>query len=193
VAVKIIAWVLLLVLAACASVPDRADIAGREAARERYLSAQTEWAFSGRLAYSQDGKGGSAKIQWRQSGSVSDVRIDGPLASGSVRLRLEGDLARVFDASGRELKSGRPDVLLQDLLQMPMPPGDWVGGLRAYWATAPELTSAAAQGRVDLAEWSWRYEQWRDEPVRLPVKIEISRPGSRVRIVVDQWRGVAGE
>jgi outer membrane biogenesis lipoprotein LolB len=44
-----------------------------------------------------------------------------------------------------------------------------------------------------MADWSWRYEQWRDEPVRLPVKIEITRPGSRVRIVVDQWQGVSGE
>ena len=192
-AVKKLAWILLLALAACASVPERADNAEREAARERYLSAQTDWAFNGRLAYSHDGKGGSAKIQWRQSGPVSDVRIDAPLALGSVRLRLEGDMARVFDASGRELKSGRPEVLLEELLQMPMPSGDWVGGLRAYWAMAPELTSVASQGRVDMADWSWRYEQWRDEPVRLPVKIEITRPGSRVRIVVDQWQGVSGE
>ena len=34
------------------------------------LAARTDWGFSGRVAYSQAGQGGSARIDWRQTGPV---------------------------------------------------------------------------------------------------------------------------
>jgi outer membrane lipoprotein LolB len=179
---------LLLMLAGCVSVPSGPDVVRRELERTQYLAEHTNWTFSGRMAYSHEGKGGSAQMQWQQNGDVSDLRINAPLAMGSVRIRFDADTAQIFDASGRELRSGKPDVLLAELLQAPIPTGDLVSGLRAFWPESPEQTASAELGAVTLADWSWNYTNWRAEPVRLPGKIEIQRGQTRLRIIIDQWR-----
>ena len=185
---KYAAIALLLMLAGCVSVPSGPDLGTREAERTQYLVAHADWSFSGRLAYSHAGKGGSAQILWQQKGSVSDLRISAPLAMGSVRIRFDANNAQMFDASGRELRSGKPDELLAQLLQIPMPTGDLASGLRAFWPKSPEQTASAALGAITLADWSWTYTNWREEPVRLPGKIEIQRGQTRLRIIIDQWR-----
>jgi outer membrane lipoprotein LolB len=185
---KYAAIAMLLLLAGCVSVPSGTDFARRETERTQYLATHTHWSFSGRMAYSHEGKGGSAQIQWQQNGGVSNVRISAPLAMGSVRIRFDADKAQVFDASGRELRSGMPDVLLAELLQVPIPTGDLVSGLRAFWPQSPEQNATAAQGELTLADWSWNYANWREEPVRLPGKIEAQRGQTRLRIIIDQWR-----
>lgn len=179
---------MLLMLAGCVSVPINPDIGQRETERAQYLSAHTHWSFSGRLAYSHEGKGGSAQLLWQQNGGVSDLRISAPLAMGSVRIRFDANNAQMFDASGRELRSGKPEVLLAQLLQIPMPAGDLASGLRAFWPESSEQTASATLGAVTMAEWSWNYANWREEPVRLPGKIEIQRGQTRLRIIIDQWR-----
>lgn len=185
---KYAAIAMLLMLAGCVSVPSGLNVGMREAERTQYLASHTHWSFSGRMAYSHEGKGGSAQIQWQQNGGVSDLRISAPLAMGSVRIRFDDVKAQLFDASGRELRSGKPDVLLAELLQAPIPTGDLVSGLRAFWPKSPEQTASAALGVITLADWSWNYTNWRDEPVRLPGKIEIQRGQTRLRIIIDQWR-----
>ncbi len=185
---KYAAIAMLLMLAGCVSVPINPDVGQRETERTQYLSAHTHWSFSGRMAYSHEGKGGSAQIQWQQNGGVSDLRISAPLALGSVRIRFDANNAQMFDATGRELRSGKTDELLEQLLQVPMPAGDLANGLRAFWPESPEQTASAALGAITLADWSWNYTNWRDEPVRLPGKIEIQRGQTRLRIIIDQWR-----
>ncbi len=179
---------MLLFLAGCISAPIQTDTPKLDAARVQYLTAHANWAFSGRMAYSHEGKGGTAHIQWQQTGSVSDVRISAPLAIGSVRIRFDADNAQLFDANGRELRAGKTEALLQELLQMPMPSGELVNGLRAFWPQSPEQNATAAQGELTLADWTWSYANWRSEPIRLPGKIEIHRGQTRLRIVIDQWR-----
>ncbi len=185
---KYVAIAMLLMLAGCVSVPINPDVGQRETERTQYLASHTHWSFSGRMAYSHEGKGGSAQIQWQQNGGVSDLRISAPLAMGSVRIRFDANNAQMFDATGRELRSGKTDELLEQLLQVPMPAGDLASGLRAFWPESPEQTASAALGAITLADWSWNYTNWRDEPVRLPGKIEIQRGQTRLRIIIDQWR-----
>ncbi len=187
---RLLALLVLLLSAGCVSVPDRTDVARLEAARVQYLAEHPNWAFSGRMAYSHSGKGGSAQIQWQQNGGVSDVRISAPLAMGSVRIRFDTDNAQILDASGRELRSGQPEALLAEHLQIPVPTNELANGLRAFWPESPDQTASAAAGEVVIADWSWRYESWRDAPVRLPGKIEVERGQTRLRVMIDQWREI---
>ena len=180
-------------LAACSSVPIQTPGADRqEIQRNAYLQSHSDWAFKGRVAYSHRGQGGSAQISWRQSGRQSDVRITAPLAMGSARILFDEDHAQLFDASNRLVKSGRPDVLLAELLNMPISADALIDGLRAYWPDSPEHTLFAAAGSVQAAEWMWQYSQWFDQPVRLPKKIEVSREQTRLRIIIDQWQETPG-
>jgi outer membrane biogenesis lipoprotein LolB len=194
-ALKCLYGVLLLLLASCASVPPQPALNTDEAERSRVLNAQSHWAFSGRMAYASAGQGGSAQLQWQQRGAVSDVRINVPLALASVRIRFDATQAQaqVLDGDGRVLQSGKPDELLQKWLPVPIPIADLAPGLRAFWPESSALTNAAASGKVELSGWLWQYTQWQNAPVRLPGKLEISREGTRLRLVIDRWQDVPHE
>lgn len=185
---KHLRFAVLVLLAGCASIANRPKPAGNEAERVTYLAAQAHWAFSGRVAYAHAGKGGSARIQWQQNGETSDIRLSGPLAMGSAHLRLNADHAEILDAAGQPVKSGPPEMLLAELLQIPGPLPALPHGLRAFWPEKPEWNAAAATGSVRIDDWSWQYAEWRDEPVRLPGTVVLERGPTRLRLVIDRWQ-----
>lgn len=178
----------LLLLSGCATIANPPSLAQNEAGRAEYLKAHANWAFTGRLAYAHAGKGGSARIRWQQDGDTSDVLISGPLAMGSARLRFNTVEAQVLDADGRPVKTGTPEALLAELLQVPAPLPELPQGLRAFWPDRPEYNAAAAAGTLQIAAWTWQYADWRNAPVRLPGKIEIANGQTRLRLVIDQWQ-----
>lgn len=184
------AWCLcaLLLLGACRSLPERGIAAPSMAGREAALAAQSDWGFSGRVAYSRAGQGGSARIDWRQSGPVSEVRLSGSLATGSVRLRVEDGRAQVFDAAGTLLAEGEAGSVFTQWLSAPLPAADLAAGLRAYWPGSPERTAAALSGSARSQGWDWRYSAWWPGPVALPKQLEVQGGDARLRILIDQWR-----
>ncbi|MFM6988570.1 MAG: outer membrane lipoprotein LolB [Arenimonas sp.] len=183
----------LLALGACRSVPERGVPAPSMAGREALLADQTAWGFTGRVAYSQAGQGGSARIDWQQTGAVSEVRLSGPLAAGSVRLRVEGGQAQVFDAADNVLAEGETDAVFGQWLAAPLPAADLAAGLRAYWPDSPERTAAALSGSVRSRGWEWRYSAWWPGPATLPKQLEVQGGDARLRVVIDQWRESGGD
>ena len=156
--------------------------------REAFLAAHPVWRIEGRVAYSHLGKGGSARMEWRQDGDLSDVRLTAPMAAGSARIRLSPDSAQIFAADGRLLAQGTPDSVFMQALQTPVPAAGLTAGLRAYWPDMPESTAAALAGSVTVDGWQWRYLEWQQAPVRLPRKIELTRGETRLRILIDAWQ-----
>lgn len=140
------------------------------------------------MAYSHLGKGGSARILWKQDGDHADVRLTAPLAAGSVHIRLSPDSAQVIDDGGRLLAQGKPESVLMQALQTPVPAAGLPAGLRAFWPDMPESTEAAMAGSVTVDGWQWQYLEWQDAPVRLPKKIELTRGETRLRILIDSWQ-----
>jgi outer membrane lipoprotein LolB len=192
---KFLVYLLVLALSACVSLPKgpALDSAGLQA-RDAYLQNHPDWSFKGRLAYSHQGQGGTAQVHWRQTGQQSEIVLSGPMALGAVKIRMNPATAQVFDASGRLLQAGETEQLLQRVLQVAMPAASLMNGLRAYWpdqAGTAYLHDADAGPRVD--GWHWRYQEWVQTPVWLPKKLETSRDGSRLRLVIDQWIEVADE
>src|SRR5574343_289268 len=165
----------LLALGACRSVPERDVPAPSTAEREAVLAARTDWGFSGRVAYSQAGQGGSARIDWRQTGPVSEVRLSGPLAAGDL------------------LAEGEADAVFAHWLSVPLPARDLTAGLRAYWPDSPERTAAALSGSVRSQSWDWRYSAWWPDPVDLPRQLEVQAGDARLRVVIEQWREGGGD
>ena len=183
----------LLALGACRSVPERGVQAPSMAGREAVLADQTAWGFTGRVAYSQAGKGGSARIDWRQVGPVSEIRLSGPLAAGSVRLHVEDGRTQVFDAADNVLAEGEADAVFGQWLSAPLPAADLVSGLRAYWPGSPERTAEALSGVAHVSGWDWRYDAWWPGPAALPKQLEVRAGEARLRVVIEQWREGGGD
>lgn len=192
---KSLGCLLVLALSACVSLPTSPDLDGADLhARDGYLRNHPDWSFKGRLAYSHQGQGGTVQVYWRQTGQQSEITLSGPMALGAVKIRMNPSTAQVFDASGQLLQAGETEQLLQQVLRVAMPATSLVNGLRAYW---PEQAGAVflrddAQG-PSADGWQWRYQEWVQTPVWLPKKLETSRGGSRLRLVIDQWIEVADE
>ena len=185
---RVLLYAPVLLLSACASVPNPRTPAPDAAVRESFLSSHPDWRIEGRVAYSHLGKGGSARIVWQQDGEQADVRLTAPLAVGSVHIRLSPDSAQILDADGRLLAQGTPDSVFMQALHTPVPTSGLAAGLRAFWPDLPQLSEAAMTGSVAVDGWRWQYLEWQDAPVRLPRKIELTRGETRLRILIDVWQ-----
>ena len=61
-----------------------------QATRAAWLASQADWSFSGRVAVSANGKGGSGRIDWEQADARYEVALSAPVTRQSWR--LAGDL-----------------------------------------------------------------------------------------------------
>lgn len=193
---KAVALLLCLVLSACATAPKQSSISGADiSARAGYLQAHPSWAFHGRLAYSHLGEGGSVKAQWQQNRDGTELRLSSALNMGSAVLTVKQGVARISSSDG-SVRQGDPELLLQELLDSPVPYSMLVQGLRADWAGIPGASITWQDGlpmQVDASGWQWQYQEWSSNPAVLPRKIEVSQGQTRLRIVIDQWLEVADE
>ena len=187
---KFVAILTCLLLSACASIPKQVYVAqDRNNERLNYLSTHSSWAFNGRLAYSHQGKGGSAKAHWVHNKMTTEVKLSTELNLGSVVFTEKNGAAQIKTSDG-QLKQGDPEVLMQELLNTPLPYSTIALGLRADWASIPDAKIAWQNGlpmQVELQGWVWQYQEWTTSPAELPTKIELSQGQTRLRIVIDQW------
>lgn len=177
-----------LMLGACAALrtaalPDEELPAAWEA-RRGALQAWPGYDLRGRVAVARGDEGFSAALRWVQSGTRARLELDGPLGVGGVRYEL--DPATIDGAA------------LDQALGVPVP----VASLR-YWllgvpdpASAAEESLEAGAGRLAaLRQDGWAVSYGRYAPVpgtryELPQRIEVSREGLRVRLLVETWQGV---
>ena len=197
---------LAALLAACVARPLRPglppeQVAAAEAqqiAREQRLRLQPEWSLVGRIAVSNQGNGGSGRIEWRQAGPRFEVALSAPVTRQSWTLsgdsesrsgRLDG-----VDGGPRQGEDAQ-QVLLEatgwDIPVNQLP--DWVRGLVAEGAAAAEQVDRDAEGRprrVRQMGWDIQFLDWYPaeggRPV-LPRRMEAVNGDAKVRLLVDGW------
>nr|WP_221301354.1 lipoprotein insertase outer membrane protein LolB [Pseudoxanthomonas broegbernensis] len=200
-----------LSLAGCATAPPRpaapllepgeVPVAARqaEAARRAWLQARPDWAFQGRVAISRGRDGGSGRVDWRQRERVYEVRLSAPVTRQSWRLlgdtRHRGGRLEGLEGGPREGEDAQ--ALLLEATGWEIPVGflpDWVRGVPADDAVAPESALYGADGRLRRLRqmgWTIDYQDWSfdDEEGRppLPRRIEADNGLARVRLLVDRW------
>lgn len=200
----VFASLLIGVLSACAGQSVRpstggvivpaADAAEREAARSERVRAIGDWSFTGRIAVSNAGKGGSGRIEWSQRGERYDVALSAPVTRQSWRLSGGADGARLEGLEGGPREGADADQLLLETTGWEIPVaalGDWLRGLPAADMAAAK-TAPGADGRplsIEQGGWSIAY-QW-PASGDLPSRLDAKRGQARVRLIVDEWQAVA--
>jgi len=183
---------LTALLAGCATVPptpvEEVDWDARLAAAQ----VLEGWRMTGRVAVVVGQDGGSAGIDWRQAGAVSDVALTGPLGVGSLRAVLAQDGLMLEDGSGERLQGPPAEAVLQARLGADVP----LDHLR-YWllgSPAPgepyQPVPAAAEGLVAFQQAGWTVGIGRLEPsggLALPTRLAISRQETRLKLAVNRW------
>jgi len=192
---------LALLLAACASGPTRPPAPPLDPAAAQQAAAQrgalSDWGLSGRVAISNAGRGGNARIDWTQRGERYDIALSAPVTRQSWRLGGDAAGARLEGVEGGPRESADVEALLQAATGWDIPVRAmvaWVRGVPAPAAGQGDFTlQPAADGlpaRLVQDGWEIDYREWYPaEGARpaLPRRIEARRGEARVRLLVDDW------
>ena len=150
----------------------------------RALQAWPGYDLRGRVAVARGDDGFSGALRWVQAGAKARLELDGPLGVGGARYDL--DPASVDGAA------------LEQALGVPVP----VASLR-YWLLGVPDPALAAEESLEVgaarlaalrqAGWSVVYARYAPVPgtrLELPQRLEVTREGVRLRLLVEGWQGV---
>ncbi|HJS34592.1 MAG TPA: lipoprotein insertase outer membrane protein LolB [Pseudoxanthomonas sp.] len=179
---------------------DPAALAAAQAAqatRTAWLASQSDWSFAGRVAVNANGKGGSGRIDWQQTGSSYLVALSAPVTRQSWR--LSGDLrtgaARLEGLEGGPRDGAEAGDLLRAATGWDIPVASMV-----HWARGVADPAAPAEGMEygadgrprTLMQHGWRvdYLDWlpaEGAQPAMPRRMEARRQDATVKVAVDQW------
>ena len=169
-----------------------------QATRAAWLASQADWSFSGRVAVSANGKGGSGRIDWEQADARYEVALSAPVTRQSWRLAgdLQTGAGRLEGLEGGTREGSNAAALLRQATGWDIPVASmvhWARGLADPTAGVEGL-EYDTQGRLRaLSQHGWRvdYLDWFPaegaRPV-LPRRVEARRDGAAVKLAVDQWQ-----
>ena len=172
----------------------------RQATREAWLASREDWSFEGRVAVNAQGKGGSGRIDWQQRGDAYQVALSAPVTRQSWRLMgdLHSDAGRLEGLEGGPREGEDAEVLLTEATGWDIPLQAlvrWTRGLAdaEFRSDGPGEQAYSLEGNLrSLRQQGWRVEftDWfppQGERPAMPRRIDATRDGASVRLVVDQW------
>lgn len=191
-----IAW-----LAGCSGAPvreaappvDPAQAQATQQARQDRLEAIDRWSLQGRIAVSVGDKGGSGRLDWQQQGAGYRISLSAPVTRQSWQLAGEPGGATLDGLEGGPRSGPDAGALLQQATGWPIPleaMSWWVRGLPSPGSGA---LAFGADGRLQqlVAEgWTVEYQEWQAAAggwPEMPRRLQATREGARVRLVVDRW------
>ncbi len=178
-----------VLLASCATVAPMHPAGWTE--RLQLLQRIGNWDLQGRAAVAIGSRGWQASVDWRQHADQSVVHLAGPLGIGASVLALGPD--------GLSVNGSPPSPQGVEIMERRLGFALPVANLR-YWLlgipdpAGPSSVRFNAQDRVshlEQAGWTVDFLRYRVHAGDwLPALLVLRSEGVRVRIVVDQWKGV---
>lgn len=158
--------------------------------RVAQLEHARTWQLDGRAAAALGQQGWQASLDWRQSGSASELHLAGPFGAGALALTMTPDGLSLNGAPPSEAATAQLEARLGFALPLE--------NLR-FWLLGipnPNVPFAITRNPMDRAQhisqagWSIDYDQYRPQGRdELPARMVMSRGDARVRIAVDRWEG----
>jgi outer membrane lipoprotein LolB len=152
------------------------------------LEHAASWQLEGRAAVAIGQQGWQANLDWRQSGSESDLHLAGPFNIGALSIKVGPD--------GVSLNGAPPSDAVVEQLQTRLGFELPLEHLR-YWllgipnpAVPFELTRNAEDRAQHIAQAGWDIDYDKYLPSggdSLPGRLVLSRADARVRVIVDHW------
>ena len=183
----------LLLLGGCATLaPPQSAVPVGPAWETRAAQLPTSaWTAEGRFAVTAAGRkggsdqGGQGSFRWHRAAEGSVVEVSGPFGIGRVTVFLDASGAR-FEQDGQQWHTGNPEAELLQRFGFTLPVRGldfWLRGL-----PAPLPATPPPPGTVGFAQDGWTVEYPAFDAAARPLKLVASRPGMRVRAVIEQWQ-----
>jgi outer membrane lipoprotein LolB len=186
-----------LALAACAVAPSRPiRVPATYDVRRAALQSVLHFSLEGRLAAAVGQEGSNASLIWKQNGRRSDLTFRAPLGFGTAQVMRDGDEVQLKSSRGERYSGPVATEALARRLGFEPP----LDSLR-YWVLGvpdparPAIETPGAEQRLTALEqdgWHVEYAEYRSfgaKPLEavLPRRVNLTREGIRVRLIVDHW------
>ena len=187
--------IITVLMGGCVNQPHRqqSDRMDLWESHRKSVSALDEWELAGRIAVRFEGESWSASLFWKQTGDEFEIRIIAPLAQGTAL--LTGDSNRVNLKTSDNLEYSDNDVLqvMQQNLGWDIPVDSlkyWIRGITGPEGS-PTITEIDEYGRLSIInedDWTVNFQRY-DHTMEtvLPSRIELSRPGTQIRVIINRW------
>ena len=189
--------VAVALLPACAVAPRRAAPpapAGLPSADElAALARLADFTLAGRVAVQRRSEGWNASFDWREAAGLGTLAVRGPFGAGAARITRSAERIVIESGNDAPLEVAAPFTALDEALAarlgfaLPLAPlRYWVRGV-----PAPDLPSEGGTGRFRQADWDVAcdaYVRVAGAPGPLPGRLVLTRPGTRIRVVIDRWQ-----
>lgn len=185
------AWLLMLLIAGCATTPPVPPVDWHRAKAERQQLER--WQMKGRAAVATQNNGWNASVAWNQDSARSELNLQGALGVGGVHVTSDGQAVEIETSKGEKINSEDAAAALEQTIGIPLP----LASLR-YWLlgvpdpampAVEELDDRGRLSRLEQDGWQATYDRYAyQNEAWLPGRMRLEKGPVRVRVVVDQWR-----
>lgn len=159
----------------------------------QHLQQLDHWLLEGKLGYRDSRDGGSAWVNWQQSGTTFDVQLHGPFGSGATRILGDDNHAELQQSGEDTLTAASPAALTVQLFGWQWPVDQlqfWVRGIPSPHEPTALRTHNAEGTLAALQQSGWQlaftgYEQV-DQWV-LPTRIKGNSGEFNFTLVIKRW------
>jgi outer membrane lipoprotein LolB len=186
---------LSLVIASCANQTIRTETEKNSLWENHHTEILNlrDWELAGRMAVRVDNDAWSASLFWIQTGDSFEMRIIAPLAQGTALITGDKDSILLKTSDNREFSDKDVNEILKNSFGWSIPLNAlkyWIRGIPNSTLTSDKF-AINDSGHLQKAEqdgWSIDYQRYDlTKEIALPSRIEFSRSGTQVRIVINRW------
>jgi outer membrane lipoprotein LolB len=181
---------LAALLSACATGPSR--VPADFTTRQRDLAALLDWRVTGKIGVRQGDEGTSAQLSWQQRDEHFNMALSGPLGVGAIQ--IEGNSQRVtLHSKDGQHSAADPEELVRSLTGWTIPVSDlrfWARGLPSpNFPVTSRVVESGSLAQLSQGGWHIAYLAYTDVGrYRLPTRIEMSRPETRLTLLLKNWQ-----
>ncbi|MGR5060151.1 lipoprotein insertase outer membrane protein LolB [Vibrio rotiferianus] len=186
-----------IVLAGCSSVPDSITSVEWQAHEQR-LKTINDFQATGKLGYIAPDQRQSLNFYWKQSTTLSQLRLTTVLGQTALKLTITPQGATVETYDDQVLTARNANQLIYRLTGLMMPVDhlpDWLLGLPTN-ADSFQLSSTntlqVLDKQIGLNDWNIDYQrygdiEWHNQTLPLPNKLKLSTSDVKINLVITKW------
>lgn len=161
---------------------------------QKNLTRLNNFEATGKVGFSDGKRGGHATVRWTQTGNDYQIRLYGPLGSGSLEIAGVAKSVYLIQSTGERVHAKTPEALVSRELGWTIPVSGlryWLRGLPApgtppkqmvYDPTHTELQRLEQQG------WTVEYQAYQDvNGLRLPYKLLLKNGSIHLKFIFKEW------